>query len=110
MRRAAWLLVAAACAVAALAAAALSQAYRGTLVRALHERHPAEWAAVGRPAERGAGRELALLGWVRTRRYFVLDDADLVSAARNFYYDRAAAYVLAAAAAGALLAAVRPRT
>jgi hypothetical protein len=106
VKRRGWLAVAALCAATAGALGALSQAYRGTLVRGLRVRQPDEWIAAGRPME-GVSAERALLAFAASERYFRLNDADLVSAARNFYFDRLATYLLALATASALCAAAR---
>ena len=109
MSRAGWLGVAALCAALAAGWGALSQAYRGTLVRELRTRHPAEWIAAGRPAS-GVSGEPGLLGFARSQRYFTMNDADMVSAARNFYYNRLAAYLFATGALGGLAIAARRRS
>ena len=107
--RVGWILVATVCVLAAAGCGALSQAYRGTLVRALRTRHPTEFALSDRSASY-LRDERELLRFARSRRYFRLNDADLVSEARNFYYNRLGAYALALAALAACAAAARTRS
>jgi len=69
--RLAWLLLLPA-ASAALSLAALSLAYRRTLVRGLRERHPALWSRLG-----------ARVGpFLRAGGHYELNDADLAAAGR----------------------------
>jgi hypothetical protein len=85
--------VATLCAVAALAFGTLATAYRGTLVRQLRDRHPAVWREAGAPGQLPSPITWWRLGrFLRAERYYQLNDADLVTAARNYHFTSRAMY------------------
>jgi hypothetical protein len=103
----AWLVTA--LATAALLLGALCLSYRYTLLRGLRARHPSLWDELGRPAplelpRRGASHRLG--AFLRSGRYYTVNDADVAAAARLYVVTRRVlgALVLAGAAVVALCA------
>jgi len=96
-------------AVAALLLGALCAAYRYTLVRGLRDRHPSLWDELGRPAPLGLPRAAAarrLGAFLRSGRYYTVNDADVAAAARLYVVTRRGlgALVLAGMVVAALCA------
>ena len=104
----AWLVTGAAVAVA-VALGALCVSYRRLLLRGLRDRHPVLWDELGRPAPLGvptADARRRLGAFLRSGRYYTINDADVAAAARLYVVTRRAlaALVLAGVAVAALCA------
>jgi hypothetical protein len=86
----------------ACALAALSLAYRRTLVRLLRERHTAVWAELGHPAPLAAPARAgarALAAFLRAGRHYTLNDTDVAAAGRLYAVTARGALLLATVAA-----------
>ena len=96
-------------AAAALLLGALCLSYRYTLLRGLRDRHPSLWDELGRPAPLGLpgpGAARRLSAFLRSGRYYAVNDADVAAAARLYVVTRRVlgALVLAGVAFAALCA------
>jgi hypothetical protein len=86
----AWIVIGAV-AAAAVVLGALCVSYRYALLRGLRDRHPSLWDELGRPAPLGpptprSGRRLG--AFLRSGRYYTVNDADLAAAARLYVVTR----------------------